>query len=83
MAQHSLKWTTRPAAQRQLGVDKACVILGFLLGLPLGLGVVQDALAAAGGAESLQVAGLIGTVALTTLAGAQVGAWLARHLRGA
>lgn len=83
MAQHSLHWSSTPRAlrERQLGVDKASVILGFLAGLPLGVGVVTEALAAAGAPEGLQVLGLILTVAATTVAGMRVGDWLAAHLR--
>jgi hypothetical protein len=83
MAQHSLKWTsfhgaTRELGQRQLGVDKACVILGFVGGLPLGLGVVSEGLTRLGAPD-----GLVATVAATTVAGMRAGDWLARHLQQA
>ncbi len=86
MAQHSLKWSAhhrlaRPLQDRQLGVDKASVILGFVLGLPLGLGVVSEQLAAAGAPAWAEVLGLVLTVAATTAVGMRVGDWLARHLR--
>lgn len=83
MAQHSLKWSSAPRAlrERQLGVDKASVILGFIAGLPLGVGVVSESLAAAGAPDWLQITGLVLTVAATTVAGLRIGDWLAAHLR--
>jgi hypothetical protein len=86
MAQHSLKWPahhrdSRALQDRQLGIDKASVILGFILGLPLGLGVVGDLLAAIGAPAWTEVAGLVLTVAATTAVGMRAGNWLARHLR--
>jgi len=81
MAQHSLKWTPSPLAQRQLGIDKVSVMLGFVLGLTLGMGTVQEALAAWGASDALQTAGLFAAVALSTFAGARVGAWLTQQSR--
>ena len=88
MAQHSLKWTAfhgdqRELAQRQLGVDKASVIVGFVAGLPLGLGVVSETLTRWGAPEWAVVGSLVLTVAATTVAGMRLGDWLARHLRQA
>ncbi|MEY4764741.1 MAG: hypothetical protein RI907_1414 [Pseudomonadota bacterium] len=83
MAQHSLKWPAAPLRERQLGVDKAFVILGFIAGLPLGLGVVGAALTAVGAPEWLNVVGLAATVATTTAVGSRLGDWAARHLRAA
>ena len=84
MAQHSLKWPSlhanRALGERQLGVDKACVIAGFVLGLPLGLGVVSEQLVHAGAPQWAVVAGLVLTVAATTLVGMRIGDRLARHL---
>jgi hypothetical protein len=86
MAQHSMKWLSphgvhRELRERQLGVDKASVILGFVLGLPLGLGVVGEQLARFGAPDWAVVASSVLTVAATTAAGMRVGDWLARHLR--
>jgi hypothetical protein len=85
MAQHSLKWSAfqhspRELAQRQLGVDKASVILGFVAGLPLGLGPVSEALTRWGAPDWLVVGSLVLTVAATTVTGMRLGAWWARHL---
>jgi hypothetical protein len=86
MAQHSMKWPShhgehRELRERQLGVDKASVILGFVLGLPLGLGVVGEQLTRLGAPDWMVVASLMLTVAATTAAGMRIGDWLARHLR--
>ncbi len=86
MAQHSMKWPSlhvvhRQLPERQLGVDKASVILGFVLGLPLGLGVVGEVLTRFGAPDWVVVGGLVLTVGATTAVGMRVGGWLARHLR--
>ncbi len=87
MAQHSLKWSAhrgiRELGERQLGVDKASVIVGFVAGLPLGLGVVSEGLTSLGAPDWLVVLGLVATVASTTVVGMRVGDWLARHLHQA
>lgn len=85
MAQHSIKLPSvqssrRELGERQLGVDKAGVIVGFLVGLPLGLGVVGEQLSLAGAPEWAVVGGLVLTVLATTLTGMRAGDWLARHL---
>jgi hypothetical protein len=85
MAQHSLKWSAFPhpqreLAKRQLGVDKASVILGFVAGLPVGLGPVGETLTRWGAPDWLVVASLVLTVAASTAAGMRLGGWLARHL---
>ena len=75
MAQHTLHWI----ADHQLQLDKAFVMLGFLLGLPLGTGIVGDALAQWGAPDSAVVAGLVVTVAATTVAAMRLGKWLTRR----
>ncbi len=88
MAQHSLKWSAfqhprRELAQRQLGVDKASVILGFVAGLALGLGPVSEALTRAGAPEWAVVGSLVLTVVVATLGGMRAGNCLARRLPSA
>jgi hypothetical protein len=85
MAQHSLKWSAfrhprRELAQRQLGVDKASVILGFVAGLALGLGPVSEGLTRLGVPEWLVIGSLVLTVAASTVTGMRLGDWMARHL---
>ncbi|MDO9292964.1 MAG: hypothetical protein Q7U09_15380 [Hydrogenophaga sp.] len=67
-------------AHKQLEVEKFGVIAGFLLGLPLAVGVVSDVLVAQGAPDFLVALGVVMTVALTTAAGLRVGAALAARL---
>jgi hypothetical protein len=64
-------------AHKQLEVEKVGVIAGFLAGLPLAVGTVQEVLNAHGAPEWLVGLAMIMTVAATTSVGLRVGAAIA------
>lgn len=86
MAQTSLKFgrvsQQAPAdlAHKQLEVEKVGVIVGFLAGLPLAVGLVSDTLVAHGAPAWLVAVAMIATVAVTTAAGLRAGSALASLL---
>lgn len=64
--------------QRQLRLEKVGVIAGFLLGLPLALAEVGEALSDA--PEWLSVAGVVLTVAVATRLGLMAASAIARRI---
>jgi hypothetical protein len=86
MAQTSLKFgrvsqqTPADLAHKQLEVEKVGVIVGFLAGLPLAVGLVSEALEAHGVSEVVVAVAMIATVALSTAAGLRIGAAIAARL---
>jgi len=70
-----------PAVERQqLRLEKVGVIAGFLLGLPLAVGLVSAPLADAGVPDWLEFAAIAATIAVTTRLGLSVAAALSRKL---
>lgn len=69
------------AERHQLEVEKLGVIAGFLIGLPLALGVVQEALLADGLPTWAAGAAAVATVAVSTWLGLRAGSAVASHLR--
>lgn len=83
MSQTSLKMsgvsqqTPADVAHKQLEVEKVGVILGFLLGLTLSVGVVSDELAVLDANQAVQVVAGVVVTALCTALGLRAGRWLA------
>lgn len=72
--------TPADLAHKQLEVEKAGVIVGFLAGLPLAVGTVSEALTAHGAPDWLIGLGMILTVAATTSVGLRAGSAIAALL---
>lgn len=64
-------------AHKQLEVEKVGVIAGFLAGLPLAVGTVQDALNAHSAPDWLVGLAMVMTVAATTSVGLRLGTAIA------
>lgn len=64
-------------AHKQLEVEKVGVIAGFLAGLPLAVGTVQEMLGAHGAPAWLVGLAMVVTVAATTSVGLRVGSAIA------
>jgi hypothetical protein len=64
-------------AHKQLEVEKAGVIVGFLAGLPVAVGPVSELLHSIGASDFASGIGMVLTVAVTTRVGLLVGAKLA------
>lgn len=83
MAQTTVKFpgvskrTPADLAHKQLEVEKAGVIAGFLVGLPVAVGPVGDLLHSIGASDFATGLGMVLTVAVTTRVGLLVGARLA------
>jgi membrane protein YdbS with pleckstrin-like domain len=86
MAQTSFKFdrvsqqTPADLAHKQLEVEKVGVIVGFLVGLPLAVGFVSEALEAHATPEWLVTVAMVATVAATTAVGLRMGTALAARL---
>jgi len=67
-------------AHKQLEVEKIGVIAGFLVGLPLAVGHVQELLASQGASDWLVGLGMVLTVAASTSIGLRIGAAIASRM---
>ncbi|CAH0349436.1 hypothetical protein [Aquabacterium sp. CECT 9606] len=86
MAQHSLKYDVVPgsghdaeADRKGLGYEKLGVIAGFLVGLPVGVGLVETPLTAVGAPQWLGIVATVAVVAVFTALGLRGGAALAKR----
>lgn len=87
MAQQSLNYdegqvpvTVSDADRKGLGYEKLGVIAGFLVGLPVGVGLVETPLASAGAPQWLGIVATVAVVALCTALGLRGGAALAKKV---
>lgn len=87
MAQHSLDYdvvqrTTREdeTDRKGLGYEKVGVIAGFLVGLPIGVGLVETPLMSAGAPQWLGIIATVIVVSVFTSLGLRVGMAMARHI---
>lgn len=87
MAQHSLDYdvvqrTTREdeTDRKGLGYEKVGVIAGFLVGLPIGVGLVETPLASAGVPQWLGIIATVIVVSVFTSLGLRAGMAMARHI---
>lgn len=78
MAQHSLNYEA-DANRKGLGYEKLGVIAGFLVGLPVGVGLVDAPLAAVGAPQWLSIMATVAVVAVCTALGLRGGAALAKR----
>ncbi|MGH6647156.1 hypothetical protein [Aquabacterium sp.] len=85
MAQQSLNYddgqvpvTESEADRKALGYEKLGVIAGFLVGLPVGVGLVETPLASAGAPQWLGIVATVAVVAVCTALGLRGGAALAK-----
>lgn len=74
------KQSSAGLAHKQLEIEKAGVIAGFLAGLPVALGPVSEMLASAGASDFASGLGMVLTVAVTTRVGLLLGAKAAAAL---
>lgn len=81
MAQHSLKYDAHGSEEtdrKALGYEKVGVIAGFLVGLPVGMSLVEAPLAAAGAPQWLGIVATVAVVAVCTALGLRAGAALGK-----
>lgn len=86
MAQHGLKYGVvrgsahdADANRKGLGYEKLGVIAGFLVGLPVGVGLVEAPLTAVGAPQWLGIVATVAVVAAFTALGLRGGAALAKR----
>jgi amino acid transporter len=87
MTQQSLNYddgqvpiTVSKTDRKALGYEKLGVIAGFLVGLPVGVGLVETPLASAGAPQWLGIVATVAVVAICTALGLKGGAALARKV---
>ncbi len=78
MAQHSLNYEA-DADRKGLGYEKLGVIAGFLVGLPVGVGLVDAPLTAVGAPQWLGIVATVAVVAVCTALGLRAGGALAKR----
>ncbi|MBC7701117.1 hypothetical protein [Aquabacterium sp.] len=78
MAQHRLKYDVE-AERKGLGYEKLGVIAGFLVGLPVGVGLVDAPLTAVGAPQWVGIVVTVAVVAVCTALGLRGGAALAKR----
>jgi|GWRWMinimDraft_5_1066013.scaffolds.fasta_scaffold00909_3 amino acid transporter len=78
MAQHSLNYEA-DADRKGLGYEKLGVIAGFLVGLPVGVGLVDAPLTAVGAPQWVGIVATVAVVAVCTALGLRGGAALAKR----
>jgi hypothetical protein len=66
--------------RKGLGYEKLGVIAGFLVGLPVGVGLVETPLASAGAPQWLGIIATVAVVAVCTALGLSAGGALARKV---
>lgn len=87
MGQQSLNYdgvqapvTEEEADRKGLGYEKLGVIAGFLVGLPVGMVLVETPLVSAGAPQWLGIVATVAVVAICTALGLRAGAALARKV---
>ncbi|MDI1258634.1 MAG: hypothetical protein PSV40_17960 [Polaromonas sp.] len=78
MTQHTLKYES-DASRKGLGYEKLGVIAGFLVGLPVGVGLIHAPLAELGAPQWLSIIATVAVVAVCTALGLRGGAALAKR----